>query len=159
MELNKRQILWPPPLMQNFWMNPCSYCWLSATSCTREFKYQTTNRLLLAVLEEYGDSSTTQKDAARAVCEDSHTDMTEHKCSSFYFQSWSYVICYSHLQQEHTVHIQFFPLSPNVADLQYFDTVLFCGCSLCNTFRPSTELFTGSLLVVPLSQGLVKKAG
>ena len=108
MELNKRQILWPPPLMQNFWMNPCSYCWLSATSCTREFKYQTTNRLLLAVLEEYGDSSTTQKDAARAVCEDSHTDMTEHKCSSFYFQSWSYhEICYSHLQQEHTVHIQF----------------------------------------------------
>ena len=51
------------------------------------------------------------------------------------------------------------PLSPNVADLQHFDIVLFCGFSLRNAFRPSTELFTGSLLVVPLSQGLVKKAG
>ena len=51
------------------------------------------------------------------------------------------------------------PLSPNVADLQHFDIVLFCGLSLCNAFRPSSELFTGSLLVVPLSQGLVKKAG
>ena len=51
------------------------------------------------------------------------------------------------------------PLSPNVADLQHFDVVLFCGFSLSNAFCPSTELFTGSLLVVPLSQGLVKKAG
>ena len=51
------------------------------------------------------------------------------------------------------------PLSPNVADLQHFDTVLFCGFSLCNAFRPSTKLLTESLLVVRLSQGLVKKAG
>ena len=51
------------------------------------------------------------------------------------------------------------PLSPNVADLQNFDIVLFCGFSLCNAFCPSTELFTESLLVVRLSQGLVKKAG
>ena len=51
------------------------------------------------------------------------------------------------------------PLSPNVADLQHFDIVLFCGFSLCNAFRPSTELFTGSLLEVTLSEGLVKKAG
>ena len=28
------------------------------------------------------------------------------------------------------------PLSPNVADLQHFDIVLFCGFSLCNTFFP-----------------------
>ena len=51
------------------------------------------------------------------------------------------------------------PLSPNVADLQHFDIVLFCGFSFCNAFRPGTELFTKSLLVVRLSQGLVKKAG
>ena len=57
------------------------------------------------------------------------------------------------------MHTLLNPLSPNVADLQHFDIVLFCGFSLCNVFRPSTKLFTGSLLVVPLSQGLVKKAG
>ena len=51
------------------------------------------------------------------------------------------------------------PLSLNVADVQHFDIVLFCGFSLCNAFRPSTELFAGSLLVVPLSQGAVKKGG
>ena len=39
----------------------------------------------------------------------------------------------------------FNPLSPNVADLKHFNIVLFCGFSLCNAFRPSTELFTGSL--------------
>ena len=53
----------------------------------------------------------------------------------------------------------FNPLSPNIADLQHFDTVLFCDFSLRNAFRPSTELFTESLSVVPLSQGLVEKAG
>ena len=36
----------------------------------------------------------------------------------------------------------FNPLSPNIADLQHFDTVLFCDFSLRNAFRPSTELFT-----------------
>ena len=61
-------------------------------------------------------------------------------------------------QDAHTV-IYASPLSPNVADLQHFDTVLFCGFSLGNSFHTSTELFTESLLVVPFSQGLVKKAG
>ena len=60
---------------------------------------------------------------------------------------------------KHLMSIALIPLSPNVADLQHFDSVLFSGFSLCNAFRPSTELFTGSLLVVPLSQGLGKKAG
>ena len=55
------------------------------------------------------------------------------------------------------VNCVFNPLSPNVADLQHFDIVVFCGFSLRNAFRPSSELFTGSLLVVPFSQGLVKK--
>ena len=58
-----------------------------------------------------------------------------------------------------TVQESINPLSPNVADLQHFDTVLFCGFSFSNAFRPGTELFTECLLVVPLSQGLVKKAG
>ena len=51
------------------------------------------------------------------------------------------------------------PLSPNVADLQHFDIELFCGFSLYNTFRPSAEFFTVGLLVLPLSQALVIKAG
>ena len=57
------------------------------------------------------------------------------------------------------MYIRVNPLSLNIADLQHSDIVLFCGFSLCNAFRRSTELFTGSLLVVPLSQRLVKKVG
>ena len=54
----------------------------------------------------------------------------------------------------------FNPLSPNVADLQHFDIVLFCGFSFCNAFRPGTELFTESLLASssPLSRSS-KKGG
>ena len=51
------------------------------------------------------------------------------------------------------------PLSPNVADLQHFDTELFCGFSLRNAFCPSADIITVSLLVLPLSQALVIKAG
>ena len=52
----------------------------------------------------------------------------------------------------------FNPLSPNIADLQHFDIVLFCDLSL-QCFLPKYRTFTGSLLVVHLSQGLVKKVG
>ena len=51
------------------------------------------------------------------------------------------------------------PLSPNVGDLQHFDIELFCGFSLYNTFCPSAEFITVSLLVLPLSHALVIKAG
>ena len=51
------------------------------------------------------------------------------------------------------------PLSPNVADLQHFDIELFCGFSLYNAFCPSAEFITVSVLVLPLSQALVIKAG
>ena len=49
MELNNRQFL--KPLL--------TWCMLLAV--LKQFKYQATNRLLLAALEEYGDSGTTQK--------------------------------------------------------------------------------------------------
>ena len=51
------------------------------------------------------------------------------------------------------------PLSPNVADLQHFDIELFCGFCRYNTFCSSAEFFTVSLLILPLSQALVIKAG
>ena len=53
----------------------------------------------------------------------------------------------------------FNPLSRNVVDLQHFDIELFCGFSLYNTFCSSAEFITVSLLVLPLSQALVIKAG
>ena len=53
----------------------------------------------------------------------------------------------------------FNPLSPNVVDLQHFDIELFCGFSFYNAFRPSSEFITVSLLVLPLPQALVIKAG
>ena len=45
------------------------------------------------------------------------------------------------------------------ANLQHFDIELFCGFSLYNAFCPSAEFITISLLVLPLSQALVIKAG
>ena len=45
MELNNRQFLKPLVLLASL----------------KQFKYQATNRLLLAASEEYGDSDTTQK--------------------------------------------------------------------------------------------------
>ena len=51
------------------------------------------------------------------------------------------------------------PLSLNVADLQHLGIELFCGFSLYNAFRPSSESITVSLLVLPLSQALVIEAG
>ena len=45
MELNNHQFLKPLVLL----------------AALKQFEYQATNRLLLAVLEEYGDSGTTQK--------------------------------------------------------------------------------------------------
>ena len=51
------------------------------------------------------------------------------------------------------------PLSPDVADLQHFNIELFCGFSLYNAFSPSAEFITVSLLVLPLCQALVIKAG
>ena len=59
----------------------------------------------------------------------------------------------------HMYHVYFNPLSPNVADLQHFDIELFCGFSLCNAFCPNAEFITVSLLVPPLSQTPVIKAG
>ena len=46
MELNNHQFLKPMALL----------------AALKQFEYQATNRLLLAMSEEYGDSGTTQKD-------------------------------------------------------------------------------------------------
>ena len=64
MELNNRQFLKPD---------------LVLLAALMQFKYQATNRLLLAALEEYGDSGTTQrKDVKKTPAKMLPSTLSEH---------------------------------------------------------------------------------
>ena len=58
--MNNRQFLWPPPLVWKL-MNETTIDSV-LLAAIQQFKDQATNRLLIAVSEEYEDSGTTQKE-------------------------------------------------------------------------------------------------
>ena len=63
MELNNRQVLGLPTLVWKFFNEVTVN--LVPLAALEQFEYQATNRLLLAVLEEYEDSGTVEKEDAK----------------------------------------------------------------------------------------------